>query len=94
MRKRRCKHCSSEIYLQYIPVTSSIKWVSFDVTDGRLHSCPNKPLDCRTRNLIQEAVDRMNYNTAFPKEEIVHSIDMIIESLKQLRLDVTNYHRY
>lgn len=62
MRKRKCKHCSSEIYLQYIPVTSSIKWVSFDSADEKLHSCPNRPLNFRTKTLIQKAVDGMNYN--------------------------------
>ena len=90
MRKRLCKHCSAEIYLQYIPVTPTLQWISFEASDGKLHSCPNRLLNFELKKLIQEAVDRMNYTktNGSSKEEIVDNIDTIIDSLKNLRQDV------
>ena len=56
LTRRPCKHCKNEIYLQHIPVTSKMKWVSFDGSDGRIHSCPVKPLTAELKQRIQEAV--------------------------------------
>jgi hypothetical protein len=33
-----------------------MQWVCFDL-DGKLHSCPNKPLAIETRQLIKEAIE-------------------------------------
>jgi hypothetical protein len=61
-----------------------------------LYTSPTDILEFRlsdfvTRKLIQEAVDGMDY-TKSPREEIVYNIDVIIESLKNLRQNL-NYHR-
>ena len=56
LRKRPCKHCGTEIYLQFIPVIPTIQWISFEADNGKLHSCPNRPLDFGTRKLIQDAI--------------------------------------
>jgi len=91
MRKRKCKHCSSEIYLQYIPVTPTLHRISFEATDGKLHLCPKKTLDFRTRKLIQEAIDRMNYSNTTNTNKLsilLNNIDTIIEKLRDLKQDV------
>lgn len=61
-KKRACKHCSNFIYLQHIAVAPGLQWISFEATDGKLHLCPKRPFDFKTRKLIQEAIDRMNYS--------------------------------
>ena len=63
IKKRKCKHgCGTEIYLQYIPVTPTLRWIAFDSTTGEIHSCPNKPFDSKIRKLIGKAIERMNYH--------------------------------
>lgn len=59
--------------------------MAFDTADGKLHDCKSKSLDFVTRKLIQGAVDRMNHTNTSRKEEIVHNIDTILESLKGVR---------
>lgn len=92
MKKRACKHCGMDVYLQYLPVTTTFRWIAFDIKDGKLHECRSKPLDFMTRKLIHEAINRMNYNTnttnTSQKEMILHDIDMIIQSLMDLKQDV------
>ena len=36
LRKRPCKHCRTEIYLQFIPVIPTIQWISFEADNGKL----------------------------------------------------------
>ncbi len=47
-------------------------------------------LEPKTKQLIQNAIDRMNYTNTNRslKEEIVHNLDTIIGSLQYLRQDV------
>ena len=94
MQKRPCKHCGSEIYLQYIPVTSNIKWISLDSSDGNIHSCPVKPFTPEMKQLIHEAVERMDYsnNNNNTKTLLVHDLDMIIQRLKDIRQDINNFY--
>ena len=93
MQKRPCKHCGSEIYLQYIPVTSNIKWICLDSSNGSIHSCPVKPFAPEMKRLIHEAVERMNYsNNNNTKTLLVHDLDMIIQRLKDIRQDINNFH--
>ena len=82
------KHCNKEIYLQYLPVTPRTKWICFDTADGRIHSCPVKPLTPELKQLIQEAVERMNYTNN--TNTIIHDIYTVIESLRNIRQNVNN----
>lgn len=87
MKKRPCKYCHNEIYLQYIPaVSSTIQWVSFDL-DGRLHNCPVRPLSQEARQFIHNTINYTGTNTT-NTTTILHRIDMITESLKELRQSV------
>jgi len=73
--KRPCKHCSKEIYLQYIPVTPTLKWISFDL-DEKLHLCAARPLQLKTEQLIQEAIDRINYSNTNEVSPLLNNIDI------------------
>ncbi|HZD35626.1 MAG TPA: hypothetical protein VE130_10510 [Nitrososphaeraceae archaeon] len=84
MRKRPCKHCGTEIYLQYVPVTPILQWISFEASDGKLHSCPNRPLDFMTKKLIGEAIERMSYSSN-NISLLLNNIDTIIGELKGLK---------
>ena len=44
-------------------VMPTLGWIAFEATNGNIHSCPNRPLNIKTKMLIQEAVNKMN-NTA------------------------------
>lgn len=95
MKKRACKHCGMDVYLQYLPVTTTFRWIAFDIKDGKLHECRSKPLDFMTRKLIHEAINRMNYNTNTTnislKEEIIHNIDTMITCLSDIKKKVLLY---
>ena len=87
MTKRLCKNgCRMEIYLQYIPVTPKLRWVSFEL-NGKLHSCTARPLEPKLKQLIQIAIDRMNPTTHTNTNytEIIHRIDLLIEDLESIR---------
>ncbi|MGH9976170.1 MAG: hypothetical protein ACRD8Z_10105 [Nitrososphaeraceae archaeon] len=93
LTRRPCKHCGNEIYLQYIPVTSKMKWVSLDGSDGKIHSCPVKPLAIETRQLIKEAIERMipdNILTNTNNIEVLRRIDRMVQDLEFIRQYLLN----
>src|SRR5919106_450945 len=100
MTKRPCKHCGTEIYLQHIPITTKLKWISLDAEDGRLHDCPARPLALDVKTLIQTAIDsRMkpttnnNIHTNFDNMEIINRIDRIINDLEFIRQQHLTSHK-
>lgn len=93
MKKRKCKHgCGTEIYLQYLPVTPTLRWIAFNSTTGEIHSCPNKPLDSKIRKLIGKAIERMNYhNTSTSNISLLlNNIDIITDKLNDLKRNINN----
>lgn len=61
LSKRPCKHCKSEIYLQFMKITPQLEcWISFDGSDGKLHHCPARLLALEVKKLIQTAINQMN----------------------------------
>lgn len=93
MSKRQCKHgFGKEIYLQYIPVTPTLRWIAFDSTTGEIYSCPNKPFDSKIRKLIGKAINKMNYhntNTSNISQRL-SNIDIIIDKLNDLKQNINN----
>ncbi|MGH9985755.1 MAG: hypothetical protein ACRD8W_17565 [Nitrososphaeraceae archaeon] len=92
LTRRPCKHCKNEIYLQHIRVTSKMQWVCFDL-DGKLHSCPNKPLAIETRQLIKEAIERMipdNILTNTNNIEVLRRIHRMVQDLEFIRQYLAN----
>jgi len=86
LTRRPCKYCGSEIYLQYIPVSPKLNWICFDSTDGKLYDCLPRLLAPETKQLIQSAIERMNYhNSKNNNTKLAHDIDMIIQGLKDTR---------
>jgi hypothetical protein len=60
MTKRPCKHCKTEIYLQFMKVSPKLQSsVSFDSSNGKLHHCLARPLALEVKKLIQTAINRM-----------------------------------
>ena len=57
LKKRPCKHCKNEIYLQFMKITPKLQcWISFDSSDGKLHQCLVRPLALEVKKLIQAAI--------------------------------------
>ena len=80
-----CKYCSTEIYLQYIPVTPTFQWISFEASDTKLHLCPKKTLGPRIKQLIQNAIEKMNYSNTHKVSPLLKTIEMTIEIFEARR---------
>lgn len=71
-----CKYRSTEINLQYIPVTPT------------LQCAQRKTLGPRTKQLIQNAIEKMNYSNTYKVSPLPNNIEMITERLRDLRQDI------
>jgi hypothetical protein len=88
-----------EIYLQQIPITTKLKWISLDAEDGRLHDCTARPLALEVKRLIQTAIDsRMkpttnnSIHTNVTNIEVINRIDRIIDDLEFIREQYLSSH--
>ena len=64
-------------FRDYPSVAPGLRWISFDL-DGKLHSCPNRPLEPKTKQLIQNAMERMNATNTSGLSIPLNNIDIIM----------------
>ena len=100
MAKRPCKYCGIDIYLQYMPITTNLKWISLDAEDGKLHDCSVRPLTLEVKKLVQTVIDdskmkpitNNNIHTNFDNTEVINRIDRIIDDLEFIRQQYLTSH--